>query len=138
MRVFLDANILLSASIPESRIKKLLIKIQDMGRCFTNEYAIEEAKKNISIKRFGSATELEYFLEKTIISNRLIEEVSVPLPPKDIPILSGAIALECDYLLTGDKKDFGFLFGKKVLGVKVVSPQMMAVELSNINTTKKA
>ena len=48
---------------------------------------------------------------------------------KDVPILSGAIAQKCTHLLTGDKKDFGFLFGQQVDGVLVVSPKLLAEEM---------
>jgi predicted nucleic acid-binding protein len=51
------------------------------------------------------------------------------LAEKDQPILSGAIAGGADYLLTGDKKDFGPLFGKTVHGVKIVNVQMLLAEL---------
>lgn len=50
----------------------------------------------------------------------------VPLKEKDIPILGGAIGLSCTHLLTGDKADFGPYFGETILGVYVLSPQMMA------------
>jgi hypothetical protein len=53
----------------------------------------------------------------------------VELRSKDIPILGGAIAQKCTHLLTGDKKDFGFLFGKRVEEVMIVSPKLLAEEM---------
>lgn len=53
MKVFLDANILFSSSVEQSRIRKLVNIIQNNGTCITNSYAIEEAKRNIIAKKFG-------------------------------------------------------------------------------------
>ena len=50
MKVFLDANILFSGSDANSRIYKLLRIIQTHGKCVTNSYAIEEARRNIERK----------------------------------------------------------------------------------------
>ena len=66
---------------------------------------------------------------KVFLDANILLDLSVKLRAKDIPILAGAIALKCTHLLTGDKKDFGFLFGELVSGVKIVSPKLMAIEL---------
>ncbi|MDJ0731201.1 MAG: PIN domain-containing protein [Crocosphaera sp.] len=138
MKVFLDANILFSSSVEQSRIRKLVNIIQNNGTCITNSYAIEEAKRNITAKKFGSMEQLEFLLlEKITINNSLILDLPVTLREKDIPILAGAIAVQCTHLLTGDKKDFGFLFGESISGVKIVSPQLMASELVDLGLIKE-
>ncbi|BAU64388.1 hypothetical protein STA3757_17600 [Stanieria sp. NIES-3757] len=129
MKVFLDANILFSGSVAESRIAKLLAVIRKHGNCVTNSYAVEEARKNIELKKFGSLQGLQLLLENITVSNQLLLNLPVELKAKDIPILGGAIAQKCTHLLTGDKKDFGFLFGKRVENVLVVSPQLLAEEM---------
>ncbi|MGD1918240.1 MAG: hypothetical protein ACFCAD_04760 [Pleurocapsa sp.] len=68
-------------------------------------------------------------LQNITISQDLVLDVSVELKSKDIPILSGAITSQCTHLLTGDKKDFGFLFGKQVQNVLIVSPKLLAEEM---------
>ena len=129
MKVFLDANILFSGSVSGSRIAELIKIIQKHGECVTNSYAVEETRKNIELKNFGSNQGLESLLENIAVSNRLLLDVSIELKSKDIPILGGAIALNCTHLLTGDKKDFGFLYGKQVENVLVVSPKLLAEEM---------
>ncbi|ELS05334.1 hypothetical protein Xen7305DRAFT_00050770 [Xenococcus sp. PCC 7305] len=129
MKVFLDANILFSGSVPESRIAKLIKIIKQHGECVTNLYAIEEARKNIERKKYGSIQGLEFLLGNISVSNELILNVSVKLKAKDIPILGGAIAQKCTHLLTGDKKDFGYLYGKRVENVLVVSPKLLAEDM---------
>jgi hypothetical protein len=54
------------------------------------------------------------------------------LPLKDVPILGGAIAARTQYLLTGDERDFGRYYGETIEGVKVVSPKMLAEELTRL------
>ena len=129
MKVFLDANILFSGSVSGNRIAKLVRIIQKHGEIVSNTYAIEEARKNIERKKYGSISGLELLLEDITISNQLVLDVLVELKSKDIPILGGAIALRCTHLLTGDKKDFGFLFGQQVENVLVVSPKLIAEEM---------
>lgn len=129
MKVFLNANILFSASVPTSRIAKLLAIVRQHGNCVTNSYALEEARKNLELKRFGSVEGLEELLTEVATSNKLTLNLPINLKPKDIPILGGAIAQRCTHLLTGDKKDFGFLFGQQVKGVLVVTPKLFAEEL---------
>ena len=51
--------------------------------------------------------------------------ITVEIPSKDRPILATAILQGCDYLVTGDKRDFGHLFGQVVGGVEIVTPLMM-------------
>lgn len=129
MKVFLDANILFSGSVSGSKIAKLIEIIKKHGECITNSYAVEEASKNIEFKNYGSIQELESLLKDIVISNELILDIPIELKAKDIPILGGAIAQKCTHLLTGDKKDFGFLFGKRVENVLVVSPKLLAEEM---------
>ena len=129
MKVFLDANILFSGSVSGSRIAKLVEIVKQHGKCVTNTYAVEEAKKNIERKKYGSIQGLESLLNDIFISNELVLNVPVDLKSKDIPILGGAIALHCTHLVTGDKKDFGFLFGQQVNNVLIVSPKLLAEEM---------
>ena len=68
-------------------------------------------------------------LQEITVSNDLVLNLTIKLKSKDIPILGGAIALQCTHLLTGDKKDFGFLYGKQVENVLIVSPKLLAEEM---------
>lgn len=57
------------------------------------------------------------------------QPVKVELAPKDRPILATVIKERCDFLLTGDKRDFGRLFGCAVEGVTVLTPLLLAKRL---------
>ncbi len=130
MKVFLDANILFSGSNANSKIYRLLRIIQKHGECVTNSYAIEEARRNVERKKYGSVEGLELILKNIDVDDKLVSSsIPVELKPKDIPILSGAIVQKCTHLLTGDRKDFGFLYGKRVSNVLVVSTELLAEEM---------
>jgi predicted nucleic acid-binding protein len=43
------------------------------------------------------------------------------LPDKDHPILRAAIASEATHLVTGDVKDFGRFFGRRLAGVMILT-----------------
>ena len=90
MKVFLNANILFSGSVSDSKIAKLVEIVKQHGKCVTNTYAVEEARKNIEKKKYGSILGLELLLEDIFISNELVLNVPVDLKSKDIPILGGA------------------------------------------------
>ena len=51
---------------------------------------------------------------------------SLPLPPKDRPVLAAAIEQRCEALMTGDRTHFGALYGPTVRGVTVHSPRSLA------------
>jgi hypothetical protein len=46
---------------------------------------------------------------------------TIRLDPKDQPILLAAIS-RADYLLTGDARHFGHLYGKRIEGLLVLRP----------------
>ncbi len=129
MRVFLDANILFSASFEDSHLAEFLVDLRGHVDLLTSAYAKTEAGRNIAAKqpgRLAAHEEFSLFLE--LVPARLFD-LNVKLVEKDRPILCGAIAGNADFLLTGDKKDFGHLFGKTVQGVKIVTVQMLLHEL---------
>ena len=46
----------------------------------------------------------------------------ISLPDKDHPILKAAIAAGATHLVTGDVKDLGRYFGKRIAGILVLAP----------------
>jgi predicted nucleic acid-binding protein len=129
MRVFLDANILFSAAQSQSRMRAFLDVLLDRAECLTNEYAIEEARRNLAAKFPDGVKALERLAKQCEIVLRLETDLEVELPLKDAPILGGAIAGQATHLLTGDERDFGKFWGRTIQGVKIVSPRMLADEL---------
>lgn len=132
MRVFLDANILFSGAQPKSRMRAFLQLLFKRADCLTNGYALEEVRRNLELKYPAVLQDFEVLAGKCEMVSSPLAEVPVPLKEKDRPILAGAIAGKATHLMTGDQTDFGHLFGKTVEGVKVVSPKMLAEELTEL------
>jgi uncharacterized protein len=121
--LFLDANILFSASWREEAGVAVLWSLENVG-LFSSRYAIEEAKRNLvePAQKAG--------LERWVRALHMVHAATAPeairrevdLPEKDWPILDGAIAAEATHLITGDLRHFGRYFGKQIHGIRVVPP----------------
>lgn len=130
MKIFLDANVLFSASLPESRIAVLLEILQKRHhRCVSNDFAIEEARRNLLRLYPNQLSRLAALLATVERVPVAPLRESCSLPEKDMPILGGAIAGECTHLMTGDERHFGPLYGSTISGVKIISPKQLAIEL---------
>jgi predicted nucleic acid-binding protein len=129
MRIFLDANILFSAALPHSRMRMFLDALLERAVGLTNDYAMEEARRNLAAKFPDGVEALERLAKRCEFVSKLGVGLEVELPMKDVPILGGAVAGQATHLLTGDERDFGKFWGKTIQGVKIVSPRMLAEEL---------
>jgi hypothetical protein len=118
---FLDANVLFSAALPESRIKTALGK--SGLRLISSSYCEAEARHNLAL----------YAPEASLnVDCKLVPDCFEPLPGtenlpvKDRPVLATAIAARADYLVTGDQRHFGTLYGRAFGSVKVIRPRDLA------------
>jgi predicted nucleic acid-binding protein len=132
MRIFLDANILFSGALPQSRMRAFLDFLCRECECATNAYAVEEARRNLAAKFPAAVRHLDAIVKKCELVPAVKTDFKVKLSLKDVPILGGALAAQAKYLLTGDEKDFGKFFGEAIEGVKIVSPKMLAEELTEL------
>lgn len=121
-RVFLDANVLISASWRADSGLLALWKLADV-ELLTSAYAIVEADRNIQ------TSEQRTRLHRLVQSVEIVDEprgnalpAGVRLPVKDVPILLAAIGSQASYLLTGDKDHFGAYYDKRIQGVLVLRP----------------
>jgi hypothetical protein len=126
MTIFLDANILFSGSNPDSHLHRFLLRLNATQRLCSSHYAILEAERNILVKRpLWHQTYTSLLKHVRVVSDHQLT-VEVRLPEKDKPILGAAIASNCRYLLTGDKHDFGHLYGQQVEGVTIIDSPSLA------------
>lgn len=122
-RVFLDANVLFSAAYRSDSGLRRLWELAEVV-LLSSEYAVAEARHNLSA---GEQRErLDALIRDVKIVNESAEPEILPrdvkLPVKDRPILAAAIQAKATHLLTGDKTDFGELFGRCIGGVKILRP----------------
>lgn len=110
IRLFLDSNVLFTAAHNPSGKAALIIDLGAQGNweIVSCSYAIEEARRNISIKFPDYLKRFETLISAIIkVPSRSGRNCPVPLSEKDRPILEAAIQCEATHLLTGDIKDFG-------------------------------
>jgi len=122
-RVFLDANVLVSAALkPKSRIAGLW-ELHD-ARLLASPHIVAEARRNVGDPE--AASRLEALIEAlAVLPSEPAEFVIAQdpdLPAKDRQVLLGAIASGANFLLTGDMSHFGACFGCTFAGVTVLLP----------------
>ena len=126
LRVFLDANVLFSASNTVSNIARLIALLIETGQAVTSDFAVEEARRNILLKRPAWSDALDALTNKVEITSSIQFDLPVELAEKDRPILCTAIRSQCQYLATGDRRDFGHLYDHTVEGVTVITLARLA------------
>ncbi|MGE0144228.1 MAG: DNA-binding protein [Planctomycetota bacterium] len=126
MRVFLDANVLFSASNPGRNIARLVDWLFAEATAVTSDLARGEAHRNLAMKRAERLPAFDLLMQKVEVVSSTRFTLSVSLDKKDRPLLCAAIRAGCTHFATGDRRDFGHLFGKTVEQVKVVGPLGLA------------
>jgi len=128
LKVFLDANVLFSASLSAQGTAQALLFVAQSSAtlCVTSDYAFAEAHRNLLAKAPHALPTFE------LIAGLMVR---VPEPAaayveaahksrvvaKDAPVLGAALQCRADMFVTGDVRHFGHLFGERVDGVQVLS-----------------
>lgn len=121
-RLFLDANVLVSAALtPDSRLCELWNR--PGVRLIGSPHVLSEARRNV----VGEAQQrLERLLDRLVVLPAEPVDFELPddpgLPPKDRPVLLAAITVQADFLLTGDATHFGSLYGRSFGRVTILRP----------------
>jgi putative PIN family toxin of toxin-antitoxin system len=119
VRVFLDSNVILSGLFSDRGAPRIILDILSLNLSFitgiTGRYNIMEIERNLRTKLPEAIPVYKEYIAKLnlrIIPVPAMEEVikyAGATSPKDVPVLVSAIKSKADYLITGDKKDFGKL-----------------------------
>ena len=120
-RLFLDANILLSAAYRAKAGLLAFWKLKSVVLC-SSHYAVEEARINLDEE--AQKRRLDELSRGLVLFDAIPRKLSdgVSLPEKDVPIFLAALAARATHLITGDLRDFGRYFGKTIEGVRVITP----------------
>ena len=86
----------------------------------TSDLAREEARRNLAMKRADWLPAFELLMQKVEDVPSALFGLPVSLDENDRPLLCAAIRAGCTYFATGDRRDFGYLFGETVEQVQVV------------------
>jgi uncharacterized protein len=128
-RFFLDANVIFTAAHNPDGNGGALFRLaaEKQLELVSSRYALEEAARNIAVKFPECVAEFN----RLIVGLLLVAEpsqteiqlaVTRRLPDEDVPILAAAIAARASALVTGDRRDFGHLYGTTIEGVWVLTP----------------
>jgi len=126
MRIFFDANILFSAADPETATHDLFAGASRLCEVRTNPHALEEARRNLQLKRAHHLQGLERIRAQIVVSAAFRPVTGIDLPTQDMAVIGGAVGSGCSHLWTGDKKHFGGYYGRIIEGVAIVSSTMLA------------
>jgi len=127
MRLFLDANVLFAACWSPTGRSGLLLGLSRSGQVelCTSPHALEEARRNLELKRPGALGELDDARHLVALVSEgpsvlLSMALGAGLPVEDAPILAAAVAAGVDALVTGDRTHFGHLYDTDATGVLVL------------------
>ena len=110
MRLFLDANILFSAAyFPGTKVEQFMKDaILSHSVLLSTEYAVSEARKNLSAKHPAGLLKLNFWLlHLELVQAPGRTHCPIDLPVKDQPIFMAAIVGHATHLITGDLQHFG-------------------------------
>ncbi len=134
MKVFLDANILFSASEARSATRKLLDRVAENGKAVTSPHAWEEARRNLEQKRPHLLNGLNGIRRFVTVTHAFTLPTDVDVVDKDKPVIAGAVGAGCTHLWTSDRRHFGSLYGKTIHGVEIVSSIQLAMAFDATKT----
>ena len=130
MKLFLDANILFTAAYSPTGISRKIFSLAEAGHCSlsTSAFALDEARRNLASKAPNHIPELDSLARLLVIvpepkPDMVLWARQLSLPAKDAPIMAAAVQSGATVLVTGDRRDFGHLFGQTHNGVAVLSPR---------------
>ncbi|MBN2284563.1 MAG: PIN domain-containing protein [Deltaproteobacteria bacterium] len=135
IKIFLDSNVILSGLFSETGPPRIILDILCAHipgvSGVTGHYNLMEIERNIKKKMPQVYPVYEKYmplLNLKIIplpSSDDIQEHSGHVRDKDTPVIVSALHSGADYLVTGDKKDFGTLARSRSFTFRIVNPSEM-------------
>lgn len=129
MKLFLDANVIFTAAYSAQGLSRGLFRLAAVGKCAlcTSAFAHEEAVRNMQKKAPDKLADLTMLIQQVKIYPEpnpqwVILAERLPLAVKDAPVLAAALQGKVDVFVTGDRRNFGHLFGQVLEGVKILTP----------------
>lgn len=108
MRVVLDTNVLISATLWEGSAHKVLLRlIEEDAKIYLSRAILEEYENSIKRDFVQVAERLPTLLETILSFSTLVEptaKINVVSDPDDNKIIECALEADADYILTYDKQ----------------------------------
>lgn len=128
MKVFVDANVIFSASLPKAGgARALLYEAARCGAmCISSDRALAEAQRNLLSKAPHAMPGYAQMAARIVtVAQPAQAAIDVAaeagVVAKDAPVFAAAIQERAQLFVTGDARHFGHLFGTQVEGVLVLS-----------------
>ena len=121
-RLFLDANVLFSAAYRDETPLRRFWALAGV-ELLTSAYAVAEAERHLDAEQRARLASLLEGVRVTADAPAGALPAGIVLRAKDAPILATAIAAKATHLITGDRRDFGAHFGKRLAGVLILPPR---------------
>jgi predicted nucleic acid-binding protein len=125
VRLFLDANILISAARKEG---SKIIRLWDFStvELVTSNYVLDECRRNLPAEdQIARFTDLMHTVRVVEFPKPPVLHDPPPLSEKDQPVLAGAVLARADFLVTGEKKHFGVWYGSQLSGIGIEPPSVI-------------
>jgi predicted nucleic acid-binding protein len=131
--VFLDANVLFSASIGGLAFELLLdLAKAEKIRLATSRRCLLEAGRNLERKRADRRQALDDLLVLVSVGVQEdpehVEWATHLVDPEDVDVLAAARTAGADVLVTGDIAHFGQLMERDDLGLRIRTPRAFLLE----------
>ncbi len=117
VRIFLDSNVVLSGLFSDRGSPRIILDLLSLDlpvlTGVTGEFNIMEIERNLEKKmpeilpRYREYLPLLNLEITPLPSSKEVKSLEGHIAAKDVPVLASALKANVDFLVTGDKKDFG-------------------------------
>ena len=131
-KIFIDSNVLLSGIFSDKGAPRIILDLPTLDlpilKGATGQYNLMEVERDLKKKMPQALPVYQAYLPKlrleivALPSKETIMSMAGSIAEKDVPVLASAIACGTQYLITGDKKDFGKLKNVKGYSLEIVGP----------------
>ena len=117
VRIFLDSNVVLSGLFSDRGSPRIILDLFSLDlpvlTGVTGEFNIVEIERNLQKKMpevlptYRKYLALLHLEITPLPSSKEVNALKGQIAEKDLPVLASALKADVDFLVTGDKKDFG-------------------------------
>jgi len=146
VRIFLDSNVVLSGLFSDRGSPRIILDLLSLNlpvlTGVTGEFNIIEIERNLEKKmpevlpRYREYLPLLNLEITPLPSPKEVRSLEGHIAEKDVPVLASALKANVDFLVTGDKKDFGKARRRGSSPFKIVTPseflQMILPEILHL------
>ena len=123
MRVFLDTNVWLSATVFSGLCEELVLQCAEQSWLLSSALVQAEAHEVLA-RKFPQATNACALFDAAWHAALLIPDVTEPATDNDRRLVKAAAAADADLFVTGDKRVLGWQSVKRTQGMmKIVAPR---------------